>query len=188
MRPTILVAGIGNIFLGDDAFGVEAVQRLARRELPAQVRVVDFGIRGFDLAYALMDDYDAVILVDAVPRGGAPGTLYTIEPDLNAANEVDAQDAMPETHGMNPMKVLAMVRALGGEPKRILLVGCEPSPLPEDEERMELSEPVEKSLDEAVNIIEALIAKLQGEQHERLLENNADNSSAGSRGDIVARH
>ena len=75
MRSNILVAGIGNIFLGDDAFGVEVVQRLARRELSSEVRVVDFGIRGFDLAFALMEDYDAFILIDAVPRGGPPGAL-----------------------------------------------------------------------------------------------------------------
>src|SRR5947209_3209759 len=74
-------AGVGNIFLGDDAFGVEVAQRLARRPLPAGVRVVDFGIRGLDLTYALLDPYDAVVLVDAAPRGNAPGTLYVLEPE-----------------------------------------------------------------------------------------------------------
>src|SRR5438128_1754175 len=81
-RRAVLVAGVGNIFLGDDAFGVEVAQRLARRPLPAGVRVVDFGIRGLDLAYALLDPYEAVILVDAMPRGEQPGTLYVLEPDL----------------------------------------------------------------------------------------------------------
>ena len=81
-RPRVLVAGVGNIFLGDDAFGVEVVQRLARRPLPAEVRVVDFGIRGLDLTYALLDGYETVILVDAAPRGGPPGTLYVLEPDV----------------------------------------------------------------------------------------------------------
>src|SRR5437870_2595644 len=85
--PRILVAGIGNIFLGDDAFGCEVVQRLAARAWPASVRVVDFGIRGFDLAYALMDGYDVTIFVDATPRADAPGTLYTIEPDLSELNK-----------------------------------------------------------------------------------------------------
>lgn len=188
MSPSILVAGIGNIFLGDDAFGVEVVQRLARRDLPPQVRVVDFGIRGFDLAFALMDDYDAVILIDAVPRGEPPGTLYTIEPDLNALDATSLSEVSLETHGMNPMKVLVMVKAMGGEPKRILLVGCEPSPLPEDEERMGLSEPVEKSLDEAITIIEALIGELQGEQHEWPIESDADHGGTSSCGYGVARH
>ena len=85
----ILVACIGNIFMGDDAFGVEVAARLARKRLPENVHVVDYGIRGLDLAYALMDGYDACILVDAVPRGGAPGTLYTIEPDWDSvADEI----------------------------------------------------------------------------------------------------
>src|SRR5947209_2000127 len=92
----ILVAGVGNIFLGDDAFGVEVAQRLLRRSLPEGVRVVDFGIRGFDLAYALMRDDLAeggtAILVDALPRGEPPGTLYVIEPDLDALGEPDTAD------------------------------------------------------------------------------------------------
>ena len=92
-KPSILVAGIGNIFLGDDAFGVEVVRRMAGLELPASVRVVDFGIRGFDLAYALQDGYETTILVDACPRGEAPGTLYVIEPDLKALDGPDAAHA-----------------------------------------------------------------------------------------------
>jgi hydrogenase maturation protease len=166
MTPRILIAGIGNMFLGDDAFGCEVIQRLMGRGLPNYVRVEDFGIRGFDLAYALMDDYEAVILVDAVPRGERPGTLYTIEPDLSALDEAGPAEMMVETHGMNPMKVLAMVKAMGGEPKRILLVGCEPAPSAsdEEEERMGLSEPVEGALDEAVGMVESLIAKITGDQ------------------------
>lgn len=183
MKPDILVAGIGNIFLGDDAFGVEVAQRLACRELPAGVQVIDFGIRGFDLAFALMDDYGAVILIDAVPRGEAPGTLFTIEPDWDSL-----VSAGVEAHSMNPMKVLAMVKAMGGQPKRILLVGCEPSPMPEDEERMGLSEPVERSLDQAVTIIETLIKQLQGEQHEWSMESDADHRGGGGCGYRIARH
>src|SRR5437868_14687112 len=78
----ILIACIGNIFLGDDGFGVEVAQRLSSREYPEGVQVVDFGIRGMELAYTLLDDYDTLILVDAVPRGSPAGTLYLIEPDL----------------------------------------------------------------------------------------------------------
>src|SRR5947209_9474654 len=127
--PRILVGGIGNIFLGDDAFGVEVARQLARRQHPDGVRVVDFGIRGFDLAYALLDGYDVTIFIDATPRGAEPGTLFTIEPDLSQLAELDAQQARVEPHGMNPMKVLAMVRAMGGKFKRILLVGCKPATL-----------------------------------------------------------
>jgi len=80
MNPRILIAGVGNIFLGDDAFGVEVVQQMAGRTFPPGVRIVDFGIRGLDLTYALLEDYDAAIIVDALPRGQAPGTLYVVEP------------------------------------------------------------------------------------------------------------
>ena len=159
MKPRILVAGIGNIFFGDDAFGVEVAQKLLRRTWPEHVRVADYGIRGFDLTYALMDGYDAAILVDAVPRGQAPGTLYVIEPDLGA---LDAGEAMIETHGMHPMRVLAMVQALGGAPKRVLVLGCEPAP-GGDEERMGLSEPVAAAVDEAVRMVDSLVDRITTE-------------------------
>jgi hydrogenase maturation protease len=154
-QPRILIAGIGNIFLGDDAFGSEVARWLAKRKLPAEVRVIDFGIRGFDLACALMDGYEVTILVDATPRGGAPGTLYVIEPELSA---IDAQTLSVETHDLNPLKALGLVKALGGECKRILLVGCEPETA--GVERMELSEPVRAAVDEAIYLIESLIAEI----------------------------
>ncbi len=188
MIPTILVAGIGNIFLGDDAFGVEVAQRLARHELPQHVRVLDFGIRGLDLAYALMDDYEAVILVDAVPRGEQPGTLYTIEPDLNAPDGADSGENAMDPHAMNPMKVLALTKSMGGRPKRLLLVGCEPSPMPDDEERMGLSEPVEQALEQAVKIIERLIGEIEGGEHEQVLEGGTHHGGSGGRRSIAARH
>jgi hydrogenase maturation protease len=159
-QPRILVAGIGNIFMADDAFGCEVAQRLSAREWPQEVRVVDFGIRGFDLVYALMDGYDVTIFVDATPRGGEPGTVYTIEPDLSELDNLDAQGAMIEPHGMNPLKVLGMVKAMGGDLKRILLVGCEPETLGPEEGQMGLSEPVEAAVGEAVKVVESLVAKL----------------------------
>jgi hydrogenase maturation protease len=166
-RPHILIAGIGNIFLGDDGFGSEVARQLAGRRQPEAVRVVDFGIRGFDLAYALLDGYDVTIFVDATPRGGAPGTLYTIEPDLSELAETDARQAAVEPHGMEPMKVLAMVKAMGGEFKRILLVGCEPATLGPEEGQMGLSEPVAAAVGEAVRLIESLVAgMLQGNRME----------------------
>jgi hydrogenase maturation protease len=157
---SILIAGIGNIFLGDDGFGCEVLRQLAGRTWPDNVRVVDFGIRGFDLAYALLDGYDVTIFVDATPRGGTPGTLYTIEPDLDELDGLDAQGMMVETHGMNPMKVLAMVKSMGGEFKRILLVGCEPATFGPEEGQMGLSEPVSLAVAEAVHIVESLVTKI----------------------------
>ena len=118
---TVLIAGIGNVFLGDDGFGVEVARRLAERELPAGVKVADFGIRGMDLAYELQEDYDAAVLVDAVPRGGEPGTLYVIEPELEAAGPV------LDAHAMDPVRVLGLARTLGTLPPRVLVVGCEPA-------------------------------------------------------------
>ena len=156
----ILIAGIGNIFLGDDGFGCEVLRRLMDRTWPDGVSAVDFGIRGFDLAYALMDGYDVTILVDATPRGGEPGTLYTIEPDLDELDSLEPQAMMVETHGMNPMKVLGMVKSMGGEFKRILLVGCEPATFGPEEGRMGLSEPVSVAVDEAAGIVEALVTKI----------------------------
>ncbi len=163
-QASILVAGIGNIFLGDDAFGSEVARALALRELPDEVRVVDFGIRGFDLAYALLDGYEVTIFVDATPRGGEPGTLYTIEPDLDELNNLDAGGMMVETHGMNPLKVLAMVKSMGGEFKRILLVGCEPAPLESEDGHMGLSSSVEAAVDEAVRVVESLVTKILAEE------------------------
>ena len=158
--PSILVAGIGNIFMGDDAFGCEVARRLAGRPLPEGVRVIDFGIRGFDLVYAIMDGPDVTVFVDATPRGEAPGTLYTIEPDLSELNDAGEGGIMVDTHGMNPLKVLAMVKAMGGEFKRILLIGCEPETLGGEEGLMGLSEPVERAVDEAVRVVESLVAKI----------------------------
>jgi hydrogenase maturation protease len=154
---SILVAGIGNIFLGDDAFGVEVVHRLAERPLPGDVQVVDFGIRGFDLAHALMDASDATaVLVDATPRGGEPGTLYVLEAEL------DGGEPALEPHGMDPVAVLRLVQVLGGRPPRVLVVGCEPATLDLDEQgQLGLSPPVAAAVDEAVHLIESLVADLQ---------------------------
>ena len=101
MSKRILVAGIGNVFLGDDGFGVEVVKRLAERELPEDVEVADFGIRGMDLIYALHDYYEVVIFVDATPRGEEPGTVYLLEPEIEDDGEV-----VLDTHGMDPVKVI----------------------------------------------------------------------------------
>jgi hydrogenase maturation protease len=163
----ILIAGIGNIFFGDDAFGVEVVQRLARRPLPESVRVIDFGIRGLDLTYALLEGYEAVILVDAVPQGGSPGTLYVIEPRPDPEPGSAAADLTLETHGMDPAKVLRVAAALGGQVQRVLLVGCEPGALASEEEmQMGLSEPVRAAVEPAVALIESLVPQLLQPEHQ----------------------
>jgi len=159
-KPLILVAGIGNIFLGDDAFGVEVARRLTQRTLPEAVQVTDFGIRGFDLAYALQDGYETTILVDACPRGEVPGTLYVIEPDLEVLDDPDSAPPTVEAHAMNPISVLRMARAMNIEVKNVLLVGCEPESLGGEEGRMGLSAPVEAALEDAVRLVESVISEV----------------------------
>lgn len=154
----ILVAGIGNIFFGDDAFGCEVANQLARRPLPEGVRVTDFGIRSYDLAYAIMDDYDAVILVDASQQGAEPGTVYLIEPDIKKL------DSLPEeavnAHSMNPVRVLQLVRSLGGNARWLRVVGCEPAVLEAEEGAMGLSEKVQAAVLPAIEMIESLIREI----------------------------
>lgn len=156
---SILVAGIGNIFLGDDGFGVEVARRLARRPLPECVTVADYGIRGYDLAYALVRGPDQTILVDACPRGEAPGTVFVLEPDLEGLDLPEAGPAVLDAHDLNPVHVLRLARSLGAELKPVVVVGCEPATLGPPEGQMGLSEPVEAAVDEAVAVIERLIER-----------------------------
>jgi hydrogenase maturation protease len=154
----ILVAGIGNIFFGDDAFGCEVASQLRRKPLPEGVRVIDFGIRSYDLAYAIMDGYDATILVDATPQGSAPGTIYLIEPDLKKLDELP--DEAVNAHSMNPVRVLQLVRSLGGRPGWLRVVGCEPAVLEAEEGEMGLSEKVQAAVAPAIEMIETLIREI----------------------------
>jgi hydrogenase maturation protease len=158
--PRILIAGIGNIFLGDDAFGVEVARRLVGRELPSNVRVTDFGIRGYDLAYALLDGYDTTILVDACPRGEAAGTLYVIEPELSDLGGAEQQQGAVEAHSMNPLNVLRLATSMGGPLKQVLLVGCEPATLGPEGGQMGLSATVEAVIDDAVKLIESIVHRI----------------------------
>jgi hydrogenase maturation protease len=147
----VLVAGIGNVFLGDDGFGVEVVRRLAGGPLPEGVDVVDYGIRGVHLAYDLLDrGYATLVLVDALPLAEPPGTLAVVEvpPDAPAACPVDG-------HAMSPDVVLAALRGLGGEPPRVLVVGCRPAVL---DEGMQLSPVVAGAVDEAVRLVARVAA------------------------------
>jgi hydrogenase maturation protease len=158
--PAILVAGIGNIFLGDDGFGVEVAQRLSQRTFPEGVRVVDFGIRGLDLAYALTDGPQVTILIDACPRGDAPGTLYIVEPDLTLVYSPNSPQIAVDAHAMNPTNVLCMAKSMGAPLHRILLVGCEPATLGPEEGQMGLSELVENAVERAVALTESLVTRI----------------------------
>lgn len=160
----ILVAGIGNIFLGDDAFGSEVARRLMERNWPEGVKVVDFGIRGLDLVYALLDGCETAILIDAAPRGEEPaGTLYVLEPEMA---EMNGSAAMVEAHSMDPMKVLRTAVAMGARPGRVLIVGCQPGAMPGDvdgETPMEMCPEVASAVEEAVRMVEELVKRFSGQ-------------------------
>ena len=157
MTRKTLVAGCGNIFLGDDGFGVEVARRLSTRPLPEGVKVTDFGIRGVHLAFELLDGYDTAILVDATPRGETPGTITVMEPD------VDGAAMLIDAHGLAPHQVLELLSSLGSTVRRFLVVGCEPA---EISERMGLSPPVSAAVDEAMRVIEALVTDDEKEGEE----------------------
>jgi len=159
-KARVLIAGIGNIFLGDDAFGVEVARRLAECELPNEVRVVDFGIRGLDLVYALQDSYDTTILIDAFPHGKEPGTVSIVEPCLHDLDVGSNESGRVEPHGMHPMNVLRMAKAMQAPLGHILLIGCEPGYLGGDDGHMGLSEPVEAAVSEAVNTTRTLVNQI----------------------------
>lgn len=155
--PRILVACIGNIFLGDDGFGVEVARNLATRAFPDNVRVRDFGIRGYDLAYALLEANELTILVDACSRGETPGTVYVIQPDVSRT--AAAPPATLDAHTMDPVAVIHLAQSMGPISKRILLVACEPATLGGEEGEMGLSEPVSAAVHTAVQLVEKLITE-----------------------------
>jgi hydrogenase maturation protease len=149
MTARVLVAGIGNIFLSDDGFGVEVANRLAEVSVPDGVKVADFGIRGVHLAYELLDGYDSVILIDAVPTGDPPGTVCVFQPELDGEGP-----GVLDAHGLDPAAVLSMLGDLGGQVGRILVVGCQPATV---EEGIGLSEPVAAAVGEAVEMVLTLV-------------------------------
>jgi hydrogenase maturation protease len=172
VSPRILIAGIGNIFLGDDAFGVAVVRQLAGRPWPSGVTVKDFGIRGFDLACALQEGYDAVILVDTIQRGSIPGTLHVLEPDRNSPGP-DATEPHLEMHHLDPVQVFQLARRIGGRLPCLRLVGCEPATLePAEEEAGSLSQSVLLAVPKAVELVQELVADL--------LANRSGQSEAGN--------
>jgi len=159
----VLVAGVGNVFLGDDAFGVEAVRHLSGRELPDGVVLADYGIRGLHLAYDLLDGrFSTLILLDAVPLDAPPGTLAVLEiyPDADDGDgdAASRSAAVPDAHGMDPQTVLDLLRTLGGlgpgRVERVCLVGVRPARL---DEEMGLSEPVAAALEGAAEAVFGLL-------------------------------
>lgn len=147
--PAVLVAGVGNLFLGDDGFGPEVARRLAATDLPPDVRVTDYGVGGIHLAYDLLDGPATLVLVDVAPRGEEPGTVSLVE--VTAAGD----DAPPmDAHAMDPAVVLATVRRLGGEVPRTIVVACEPSDL---DEGIGLSPAVAAAVDPTVTAVRELV-------------------------------
>ncbi len=155
MNKTILVAGIGNIFHRDDAFGVVVASRLAKNVWPQNVRVRDFGIRGFDLGMELLEEPALTILIDATTQGGIPGTLYTLEVDPEKLETCDG--GLENAHGLDPARVLAIAKQLGAHLGRVLVVGCEPESLGDDSGIIGLSESVQVAVEPAIEMIRYLV-------------------------------
>jgi hydrogenase maturation protease len=157
MTSRVLVAGIGNVFFGDDAFGVEVARKLKDAPLPSGTKVMDVGIRGVHLAFELLEPIDMLVLVDCAARGGTPGTLYLIDPEVD---DWPCADGQPDAHVMNPRAVLAAVKEMGGTIPATRIVGCEPADVTEG---MYLSEPVRQAIGPAVEMIQRLLQTTTGD-------------------------
>ncbi|HUD38714.1 MAG TPA: hydrogenase maturation protease [Streptosporangiaceae bacterium] len=180
----VLIAGVGNIFLGDDGFGVQVAERLAKRDLPAGVLVGDYGTSGMHLAYDLAEGIDTAILVDAVPRGGRPGTVYVIEPALPATQAAGTAGPAPaaaffDGHGMQPDVVLSMLGTLGGQVGQVLIVGCEPASV---DYGIGLSPQVAAAVDEAVKVVLRLIGADEGDEADEADEGEEQESGGNDAG------
>jgi hydrogenase maturation protease len=156
MSTRILIAAAGNVFMGDDGFGPRVIQKLGAERLPDGVKSVDFGVRGMQLLYELSNGWDAAILVDTVARGGAPGTLYVLEPGDFPAAAVDG-------HDMHPARALSLMETVGTPPKKVRVVGCEPEHVPTDELAFGLSAPVENAVSDAVQLVRTLAEEMSRE-------------------------
>jgi hydrogenase maturation protease len=155
----ILIAGMGNVFHGDDGFGCEVIRALHQTQFPGDVTVTvrDFGAHNYDLAYELADGYDIKILVDAILQKSPPGTLYLMEPDLRQLEAMKPAQANP--HPLNPIAVLQLARSIGNLQGKYYVVGCEPAVLDDDNGEIALSAPVRSAVPEAVRLISLLIAE-----------------------------
>jgi hydrogenase maturation protease len=164
MASRILIAGIGNIFLGDDGFGPEVMRHVCERVNGFDgVRATDYGIAGMHLAYDLLEDWDALVIVDAIPDRGSPGTVHVFEADHGSPDAPAGLDA----HGMDPATVFASLRALGGTAPRTIVVGCEVADVTDE---MGLSVPVEAAVPEAVRAVESVVEMLRAEDEARVGE------------------
>ena len=162
----ILIAGVGNVLFGDDAFGSEVARRLAEQSLPDCARVVDFGIRGFDLAMALLEPYDVVIIVDSLNQSERPGALHVLDSLRDLTISSLPPNRRPAWHSIDPGTALELAHALRGRLDRVIVVGCEPNP-PADPAvpRIGMSEPVQAAVNEAVELVLALVTQLvQGDE------------------------
>src|SRR3954453_6389133 len=155
----ILVAGVGNAWLQDDAFGGECARRLEKRGVPSGVTVMEFGTGGLDLAYEIMRGYDALVLLDASRQGGEPGTLYVIEPQLSDYEGSIEDGDVINPHGMDPATVLRFVNAIGGFSGKVVVIGCEPGEV--DEVGIGLTEPVAEAVDGAITLVRETIGELK---------------------------
>jgi hydrogenase maturation protease len=156
----VLVAGIGNIFFGDDGFGVEVAEQLVGRDLPEGVRLGEYGIRGVHLAYELLDGYDALVLIDAVPMRQTPGTVSVLEVD---PDDVGGDGAtVLDGHAMSPTAVLRLLASLGGRVEQVLVVGCEPAVL---DEGIGLSPVVRAAVPAAVDAVLDVVSDVVADPH-----------------------
>jgi len=167
MSGRILVAGVGNVFLSDDAFGVEVVRLLVERPQPPGVQIRDYGIRGVHLVYELLDGYDLFVLVDAAPRGEVPGTVSVLEVELPSPEAQPVIDA----HSLTPDAIFGLLSSLGGRPGRNLVVACEPA---EVDPGMGLSDPVREALPHAVRAVEEILAQATGASSQADVQEAAD--------------
>jgi hydrogenase maturation protease len=161
-RPlAALVAGIGNAWMRDDGFGCEVARRLQAQALPDGVAVMDAGTGGLDLAYEVMRGYDALVILDVSSQGGAPGTLYVIEPDEGSVAGAIEDGEVINPHGMDPHTVLRFVKSAGAWPARVIVIGCEPADL--EDAGWGLSAPVADAVERAAALVLETIATLRAE-------------------------
>ena len=156
-----LVAGVGNIFQRDDAFGVEVIRLLADTPRPAGVEIADFGIRGVHLVYELLGGCDLFVLVDVVQRGHAAGTVTVLEVD---PEHMPPGGAVMDGHGLAPDQIFSMLTAMGARPGRTLVVACEPADVSEG---MGLSDQVQEALPAAVRAVEEILDQVKQEEGAR---------------------
>lgn len=157
-KHRFLVAGLGNLFRGDDAFGSEVARRLQSKEISTDVRVIDFGTRGYDFAFALADGYECVLIVDTVDRDAMPGTLFVIEPELDELENFRHNDIQDQSHDVNPLAALRLAKTFCDTLPRLILIGCQPLELGDEMEGcLGLSEPVAAAIDPAIERVVSLL-------------------------------